>query len=249
MRNVLSLVLVLSLASCDDSGSDTQAETGSSDLRCDEPSELSCIDEMILRLGMHGDKVSEGAVSTTSSGDHFVSSVDATAGGFGQSDSNPWIYLRFTDGGLEKLEIDDETALEDMTWHIAAKRFLLRLNGGSSGPSCVGAAPFLERTFEELTEVPDGLRFHEDDFLLEDCTIINDSSGLPDSPQVALSAWWSYPGCVATSGVPFLIQLEDGRVIRFVVDSYYTSDQQVCNDTGSPGSGGANFSWRWSFVQ
>jgi len=217
-------------------------------LRCEDPRELTCEDDLILKLGLHGDKVSEGAVTTTEQGGVFVTTVDATAGGFGQSQNNPWVYVRFTEQGAERVDIDDETALVDMTWHIAAKRFLLRLNGGSSGPSCIGAAPFLERSFEDLTQVPDGLRFQVDDFLTEDCEIINDSSGLPDSPQVALSPWWSYPGCVATSDVPFLIELEDGRVIRFVVDAYYGRDQQVCNEQSEPGSLGANYTWRWSFV-
>jgi hypothetical protein len=136
-----------------------------------------------------------------------------------------------------------------MDWHIAAKRFILRLNGGSSGPSCVAAAPFLEKTYDELATVPDGVRYVEDDFMQADCTLINDSSGLESSPQVALSPWWEYPGCVKTTGVPFLIRLDDGRQLRFEVESYYKSEQQVCNDTGSPGVGGANYTWKWSFVE
>jgi hypothetical protein len=243
MRNLPVLLLLLGCAEDPVAEPEPQPEP-----LCEEPRALTCVDDLVLKLGLHGDKVSEGLVSNAPAGDYTVTTVDATAGGFGQSQDNPWIYVRFTDEGAVRVDIDDETALTDMTWHIAAKRFLVRLNGGSSGPSCVGAVPFLERSFEDLTSVPEGLRFQQDDFLTEDCTIINDSSGLPDSPQVALSAWWSYPGCVATSDVPFLIQLEDGRVIRFAVDSYYAQGQDVCNDSGSPGSGGGNFTWRWSFV-
>ncbi|TVQ93381.1 MAG: hypothetical protein EA397_04490 [Deltaproteobacteria bacterium] len=246
MRNLIPLLLIVSACANADGSSD--ALTGAGELRCEEPADLTCLDELILRLGMHGDRVSEGVVTSVDHGDYFESTVDARAGGFGQSDNNPWLYVRFTEQGLEKVEIDDETALEDMTWHLAAKRFILRLNGGTSGPSCVGAAPVLERDFEDLTQVPDGVRFFQDDFMLEDCTIINDSSGLPDSPQVALSAWWSYPGCVATSGVPFLIQLEDGRTVRLVVDRYYAQGQETCNVHNNPGRDGALLGWRWSFL-
>lgn len=246
MRN-LTLVVAL-VTGCAGSVDPDDTDTDVTTLRCEEPRELTCQDELVQRLGLHGDKVSEGEVTTEDRGNYFVTTVDATAGGFGQSADNPWVYVRFTDSGAERLDIDDETALTDMRWHIAAKRFLLRLNGGSSGPSCVGAVPFLERSFEELTEVPDGLSPRQDDFLLEDCTIVNDSSGLPDSPQLALSPWWSYPGCVATSEVPFLLELEDGRYIRLVVDAYYGQDQDVCNTQSEPGSMGANFTWRWSFV-
>jgi hypothetical protein len=248
MRNAL-LFLPLLVACSGDGTTETDPSEGGPDPVCTEPTEVGCVDDLILDLGLHGDKVSEGELTNEPDGDSFITRVDATAGGFGASAENPWIYVRFTEDGAERVDIDDETALESMDWHIAAKRFLLRLNGGSSGPSCVGAAPFLEREYESLTEVPEGTRFVQDDFMSADCTVINDSSGLPNSPQVALSPWWSYPGCVATTGVPFLLQLDDGRVVRFVVESYYATNQDVCNEQGSPGTGSANYTWRWAFVE
>jgi len=246
---VPALVATLAaMAACTGSDTDPTGDTDASTAVCTEPKEVSCEDDLILTLGMQ-DFVSTGAVGTTQDGGDFLTTIDATAGGFGQSDSNPWVYVRFTANGAEKVEIDDETALGDMSWHLAAKRFILRLNGGSSGPSCVGAAPFLEREYSDLTEVPAGTRFVEDDYYTEDCTIVNDSSGLPNSPQVAMGAWWEYPGCVQTTGVPFLVQLDSGEVIRVRVESYYATDQDVCNNTGTGGSGGGNLTLRWSFVE
>ena len=109
--------------------------------------------------------------------------------------------------GMEKIEIDDETALESMDWDMALKRFMICLNGGSSGGSCVGSASLLEGDYASLSEIPDGLIYVQDDFYTAspDCTIINDSSGLPDSPQLALAPWWSYEECVKTTGIPNLI--------------------------------------------
>ncbi|MEQ1505902.1 MAG: HmuY family protein [Myxococcota bacterium] len=214
---------------------------------CEEPAEVACLDEMISDLSFQ-DTVVDAEVSDTIDGADFVTFVDATAGGFGNETSSPWTYLRFTEDGAQKVEIDDEAAMESMEWHLAARRFILRLNGGSSGPSCVGAAPFLEKSYDELTEIPDDVTFAQDDYYTSDCTLINDSSGLEGSPQVALGAWWEYPGCVATTDVPFLVQLEDGHVIKLRVEQYYT-DQQGCNDNNVPSGESANFLIRWTFLR
>lgn len=215
---------------------------------CEDPVDVECVDQLILDLSLHGDKVSDGMVSTQPDGDDFVSVIDASAGGFMDAVNNPWVYVKFTPSGLEKVEIDDETALESMDWDMSLRRFILRLNGGSSGPSCVGAATFIEETYGSLNAVPEGLSFAPDDFYTSDCTLINDSSGLPDNPQVSLGAWWTYPGCVATSMYPHLIQLADGSVVKMVVEAYYGSDQQNCNDNETPGTDSANFTIRWRYL-
>ena len=214
-----------------------------------EPEDVECVDDIILDLSLHDDKVADVEVSTAVDGDDFVSVVDATAGGYGQSANNPFVYLRFDDDGLTHVEIDDETALESQEWHIAARRFIIRLNGGSSGPSCVGARTFSEMDYADLTEVPAGTTYNVDDYYTGDCTIINDSSGLPGSPQVVLGPWWSYTDCVSTTGTPALIELEDGRVVRFVVEAYYETGQDGCNSGQGGGTNSGTFTWRWGFVE
>ncbi|MDG1479879.1 MAG: HmuY family protein [Myxococcota bacterium] len=216
---------------------------------CEEASEVTCVDDLILDLSLHNDAVSAGSVRTTVSGSDFLTDIDATAGGYSNATQNPWVYLRFTDDGAEKVELDDEAALESMDWDLAARRFIIRLNGGSSGPSCVGAATILESSYDALTAIPEGLSYGTDDYYTPDCTLINDSSGLPDSPQVVLGSWWTYPGCVATSGYPHLIQTADGRVLKMVVEAYYATGQETCNDAGIPGEGSANLSIRWTWMQ
>lgn len=234
--------------------SETETETATEIIEeevepvCEEPSEPACVDQLILDLSLHDDKISDGAVDTTTDGDDFVTTIDASAGGFGQSASNPWVYIKFTEAGAEKVEIDDESALESMDWDMSLRRFIVRLNGGSSGPSCVGAATFLESTYDDLNDVPEGVPFVQDGYYTADCTLINDSSGLPDNPQVALGAWWEYPGCVATSLHPHLIQLADGSIIKLVVESYYESNQEDCNDNSVPGTGSGKFTLRWKFL-
>lgn len=219
---------------------------------CDQPTPPECVDEMFLDLSLHDDLVSDGEVTTTRDGNDFVTTVDATAGGFGQADRHPWVYVRFGQDGAERVDIDDETALESMEWDMALRRFIVRLNGGDSGPSCVGAASFLERRYGDLTEVPEGLEWRVDDYYTDDCTMVNDSSGLPGSPQVVLAPWWRYAGCVATTGVPHLVRLASGQVIKLVVERYYDDpgDQAACNDAAAapPGAVSAVFALRWRFL-
>lgn len=217
---------------------------------CEEPAALSCEDALISDLALHDDLVATGAaVTTTVDGDDFKTEIDATAGGFGQEANNPWVYVRFTESGAERVDIDDETALESMEWHLAARRFVLRLNGGVSGPSCVGAVAFPDTTYGELSEIPDGLRWVYDDYYTPGCDLINDSSGLEGSPQVALGPWWEYPGCIATTRTPFLVQLDDGHILKLKVDRYYDEGQSDCNNSSSPGSGSANLDLTWSFLR
>lgn len=242
------LVLALFCTACGTDGdSESDALLGPEPV-CDTPRDLTCTDTLVTSLGLQDDKVSEGAVTTQVEGADFVSAIDATAGGLQGAATNPWVYVRFTPTGLEKLDLTDEQALTSMDWHLAAKRFILRLNGGSSGPACVGAAPLLEGDYTALAAAPAGLTFGQDAFLTDDCTLINDSSGLPGSPQVVLSPWWSYPGCVATTGVPFVVQTPSGDLLKLRVESYYASGQDTCNDAGTPGSGSGNFTVRWAWL-
>jgi hypothetical protein len=215
---------------------------------CEVPQDISCEDSLYLDLSLQDDSVSEGGVVTIEDGNDFLTTVDATAGGYSSAISSPWVYIKFTDTGTEKVEINDEEALASMEWDLSFRRFIIRVNGGTSGPSCVGAVSFLESSYDILTEVPEGLNFISDSFYSSDCTLINDSNGLPNSPQTTLGAWWEYPGCVKTTLYPHLIQLADGRIIKMVVEQYYAEGQDTCNTSGSPGSDGANISFRWTFM-
>ncbi|MEC9464182.1 MAG: HmuY family protein [Myxococcota bacterium] len=243
------VVLVLALTACGTETTEDLGDEGTTsepEIVCSELTAISCEDSLVQDLSLQ-ESVSVGEVTNERLGAEFVSGVDATAGGFQQAASNPWLYVRFTDAGLEKVEISDEDSLESMEWHLAAHRFKIRLNGGSSGPSCIGAAAMLEETYDGLTEVPVGLEYYLDDYYTPDCSMIEDTFGM-GSPQLYMSGWWEYPGCVATTGTPYFIQLEDGRVVKLVVEAYYESGQENCNANGSTGSGSANLQWRWRFM-
>lgn len=244
---MLTLLLLVACPPIDDKDTDTTGDAP--DAVCTEPVEPECVDEMILDLSLHGDATSDGAVTTIADGDDFVTTVDATAGGYQQASQNPWVYVRFAADGASRVDIDDETALEDMSWHLSLRRFIVRINSGDSGPSCVGAAALLGYAYADVAEVPDGVSYRPDEYYTDDCTLINDSSGLEGSPQAAMGAWWEYPGCVATTGTPFLIQLDDGSVLKLVVESYYADDGQAeCNENGMTSAESAIYTLRWRWM-
>lgn len=232
----------------DDSGSGN-ADTGLPDREavCSEATEVACEDQMVQELSLHDDKVNKGEVSTTTDGADFVTLVDATSGGSSGATKNAWVYVQFTQAGAEKLEIDDESALADMGWHLALRRYVLRLNGGDGGPSCVGVAELARKDYAEVTEDDvDGAEFELEDFYSGTCQLDTDQIG---TPLTAMSGWYDYKTCVATTDAPFLLQLEDGHVIKLVVESYYADEGQAeCNADGGTGAESGWITLRWSYL-
>ncbi|MEM7156774.1 MAG: HmuY family protein [Myxococcota bacterium] len=231
----------------DETAAATEEEDGGTDEETGEPGG-DCTDQMIQDLGLVEGQTSAGVVGNTADGDGFASTVDATAGGITMAPQNPWLYLRFTAEGLEKVDVDDLQALESADWDIAAKRFGIRLNGGVSGPSTVSAAALEGTAYEDVTELPEGTELRTESFYDAECNLIDDGSG-QGSPGYELTPWWGYNGCVNTTGTPFVLELADGSHVKLVVDAYYMTGQQECNETGSMGMGSANFAWRWAYLQ
>ncbi len=235
---------------------DTTGETGDSDTTgdalCPELTDLPCEDDIVADLLTEDDEISEGTATTTTDGDDFVTIVDASAGGMNQAANNPWVYVRFDADGASKVEIGDEDSLESADWHIAMRRYFVRLNGGDGGPSCVGAAKMAAYDYAELSELPSGVEFELEDFYDDECEQRMDVYGM--SAEYALYGWWDYDmdvGCVVTTMVPFLIQLEDGSVIKLAIETYYGQGQEECN-AGQGGMGSfddsGTLTLRWAFL-
>ncbi len=228
----------------DETGDSTPTDEG----LCPDLVEPPCVDDMIMDLSLH-DEVSDGSVLTTTDGDDFVTTVDAEAGGMNQASNNPWVYIRFDDEGATRVDISDEDALESAQWHMSMRRYLTRLNGGDGGPSCVGVDKMTGQDYASISELPTGVEYELEDFYPDGCgDYLQDNSGL-GGPAVALDGWWSYTDCVATTLLPFLVQLEDGRVIKLVMEEYYGSGQATCNAGGGAGSDSANLKLRWRFLE
>ena len=56
-------------------------------------------------------------------------------------------------------------------------------------------------------------------------------------------------GVETWQGTPFLIQVADGRVLKMVVEEYYSNgEQEVCNETGAMGDHSGYFKIRWAWL-
>lgn len=263
MRLILGLTLTLFAFGCDDGAmvvddAGTTPETdaglppgdsGAPPVDSGAAREVACVDESISQL-MLFDDVSSGAITEESAeSGTFVHHVDATAGGRAPTES--YVYARFTDAGLEKVEIDDESAFESNDWHIALRRFVIRVNGGVSGPGAVTAARTAPDTaFETLDAVPDGLMYREEAYFTDTCEYVSDGSGI-GSPATALASFWTYAGCVAMTGNVYVVALPSGRHVKLQVLSYYSPDvQTTCDESStiSSPSGAGNLRIQWAFL-
>ncbi len=223
---------------------------------CTEPTTPPCRDETLASIDVNPTAVGAGDITNTArDAGGFDSYIDATAGGFGGTGA--YVYARFTEDGLEKVELTDDDSFGSMDWDIGFRRFVIRLNGGDSGPSCVGAANIgLSTPFDAVDAVPDGAEFETDDFMSGSCELIPDGSGLPTAPGVKLQNFWSYTNenCLGMTGNTYLVQLADARVVKLVVTQYYDppAAQQACEDGefgdfDDPESGNIHL-W-WAFLE
>lgn len=260
-HKLLGLLLAATVAACGSDpqgtpdaggGGDAGVDAGSGpEVVCTEPTAVPCEDQLYQQLDLKT-KVAEGGVTSAETDGVWVSEIDATAGGaFSVTDA--FTYLAFTDQGLEQLEIDDDTALTSMDWDIAFRRFIIRLNGGDSGPSCV-AGVRLPGTpdFASVTAPPDGASWYLDDYFTASCGFVDDGSGLPSAPATVLGGYYAYTGCLTMTGNVYVVRLADGRYVKLTVEGYYSpmSAQTYCdeNDAMATGATSAVFTVRWAFL-
>lgn len=216
---------------------------------CTEPTEVPCDISADLAFA---DAVSEGTVLTEVVDNDWVQTVDARAGGIINAPENPWLYVRFGDNGMEKVELTDLAANTSMDWDIAYHRFNMRLNGGSSGPSCVqggpatGAYDDVDLAGAEATSVATEA-FYDGSCVFQDED--PEEEGAPEGiPTLVLQDWWEYPDCVATTGIPMVVQLASGRLLKYEVLAYYGDGQDDCNDDGTPGTDAALLTVKWTYL-
>lgn len=252
---VLAVGLALAAAACGDDETDDGAggTGGGTAAVCEEPTAVACEDAMIQEMALQADPA-PGAIVNEADGAGFVSRIDATAGGAFANPPHAYVYGRFTATGLEKVELDDEAALASMDWDIAFRRYVIRVNSGDSGPSCVAAARLPNGTAYETATAPDAGAYRVDDFYTDDCSFVPDGSGLPSSPATVLAGYYSYAGCLQMSGNVYVVRLADGRTVKLTVTGYYAPEekQQYCEENGTnppDPSGSATFSVRWAFLE
>lgn len=233
---------------------DGGTDAGATPMICD-PVAPTCVDQQIAMLDLFS-TVSTRTIAEEGTGAVHVSHVDAMAGGVSPTES--YVYARFTDAGLVRVDVSDEASFDSQEWDIAFRRFVIRLNSGVGGPSCVQGARLPNDpatggppTFESVTSVPTGLTFHPEAYMTPSCDYVPDGSGLM-SPSMVLSSFWNYTSCVAMSHNVYIVALANGRHVKLEVLSYYNpADQDACDSTGAmpttTGSSG-NLRVQWSFL-
>ena len=248
-----TFLLVVPIAvACGGSSSTGQPDMVVSAQRCTMPGAPTCTDNQIQDLTLQkAPSPDTRSIVSTADGMGFTSAIDASAGGINATES--YVYAKFTATGLTKVAIGDEAAFASMDWDIAFRRFIIRLNSGVSGPSCVdGARTAAGTAYNTLAAEPTGLEFRTEAYYTSSCDLVPDGSGL-GSPGTALQSFWRYPGCVQMTDNVFVVRLADGRRVKLVVTHYYeqsvqdycdANDKILATDSGKA----AQVGLRWAFL-
>lgn len=255
----LALIAVaLTLPACAGAEGEGEGE-GEGEPACTEPTDVPCRDQSFQQLRM-SDDLNAREITDTDAGDWHEVYVDSTTGGLNGPDG--YIYGKFTDDGFEKVAILDDASYDSMDWDMSFRRYVIRLNSGTGGPSCVTGAA-LGGTFEAATEPPPEDELLAEAYFIEadGCRFEADGSGLDSAPGTVLQNFWEYSpqNCLQMTGNVYAIQLADGRFVKVEILAYYQSNsgdplaaQALCNDEGSPGAqgtyAGAHIRFRWSFL-
>ncbi len=208
---------------------------------------VPCTDNSIQDLSLFK-TVNSALIENTPDGKGFASHVDASGGGM--SPTKSFVYARFTDGGLVNAQLADEAAFTSTDWDIAFRRYVIRLNSGVSGPSCVDGTK-VATDFDALTAPPNGASYDAEAYYDMSCTFVSDTSGL-NAPGTIFADYWSYTGCLQMTGKTYVVQTGAGRHVKVKVIAYYDppSAQMMCDQSGSlPGAfTPAQVHLRWSFL-
>jgi hypothetical protein len=248
-RPLAALLIALGTTVGCDGQDDPPPTPVASEARCQMPRPVACTDEATAALRLHQEANPNPVISAALGGGVFESRLDASGGGIAPTQS--FLYVRFTPDGLQKVALGDEEAFASMEWDLAFRRYIIRSNGGASGPSCAEAA-LSDRPFESLTAVPASLGYESDKFLAPPtCALTPDGSPL-GGPLTAIYDYYSYEACLAMTGRAFVLRLGDGRNVALEILGYYPDAVQTfCNENnrlpGGP-SGAGQFRLRWKFL-
>jgi hypothetical protein len=250
--SLTTLLIALSACNTEDTSSPSDAGTDKAPAKKADAGPLrqvSCIEDSIAKLMLFDTPSTAEIREEAKEGNAFHTFVDSTGGGLAPTTS--FVYGKFTDKGLTRVDISDEDAFESRDWDLAIRRYVFRLNSGVSGPGDVTAARTAPKTdFTALKSVPDDLEFRTEEYFTESCDYVSDSSGI-GAPGSALASFWSYSSCVAMTGNVYVLKLRDDRHIKLeVLDYYAPAKQKICNETGKvpmPSEAG-NVRIRWAFI-
>ncbi len=232
MRRALLLLVAIPTACGGDGGSGGADAAPAADAvsDCSDPTAL-------LPPGWTPIATVSGGEVTSTQGGAITTIVDASAGGFGGSASEPFVYLDLQGGQATKVSIDDEESYRAASWDLGLKRYVIRANGGDSGPGGVEVAVVEAASINDVNSAPPSAAFATDDFVDEACRLRADDLG---APVTTFSEWYNLSGMGVLSPLNkvYVVRLRDDSLIKLEIDSYYA-------DATNPGKSGL-FRLVWS---
>jgi hypothetical protein len=164
------------------------------------------------------DAVSAGTVRSTPAGDRTTTSIDASAGGFGASANEPYVYIAFDGANADKVAITDVQSYADGGWDLALKRHVIRANGGDSGPGGVRVARVSAASLDAVTAAPGIDQFATDDWATDACVFVPDQIA---APLTAIGSWFSAAaGELTPQPFVYVVDLGGGTLLKLRVVTY-----------------------------
>ncbi len=252
MKKVLSLWFCLVLLACGDTDENTIGEADNNSTQSCSRSDANLCDPELITLLPLNDAVTSVQASAVASGEQKSITIDASAGGISAYPQQPWVYFNLSRG--EIVYISDYEALASTDWDIALRRYVIRLNGGVSGPGCAALASVTGQTFDGLNKVPDNLNWQTDTYIKNwpsSCgSLETDIAGFgqPNAPMI--NTVWEFGQTLCSCSVcptntPMIINTALGARAKLEVAGYYPGqDSNINSCSGSS----ANITLRWQML-
>ena len=185
------------------------------------PSESPCRSALRQSLGLV-DEASTASVATLSGEtEERRIYVDASAGGINGQDKFPWVYVDLATGSASRLT--DLEALESSSWDLAFKRYLVRTNGGDSGPGGGGALR-VTLAWDDVDQTTLGdVSLPREDWFDDECNLEVDENG---ELITTFSGWSQYNEAthvLAPAPVVFITSGADGSLYKVMIEDYYAT--------------------------
>tara|TARA_B100000959_G_scaffold268241_1_gene312713 strand:- start:17 stop:748 length:732 start_codon:yes stop_codon:yes gene_type:complete len=211
-----------------------------------------CDPEIISYLPLNNAVTAVEAHAQTTNGVTSMS-IDASAGGIYGYPEQPWIYVNLSRG--EIVYLSDYEALASTDWDIALRRYVIRLNGGVSGPGCAAIAALHGESFENISTTPDNLNWQTDTYIENwptSCgSLETDIAGFgqPNAPMINIAWDFGQETCacsVCPTRTPTIVNTANGAQAKLEISGYY--EGQDANINACQNVPSANITLRWQML-
>lgn len=180
------------------------------------------------------DKVSSGTVKVIddTAGVKTIF-VDGTAGGISGGKTNPWVYVKLSDG--TRVDVTDKQAFDSSDWDLAFKRPIIHTNSGDAGPG-KGGAKLVSKVFDDVTAA-DATGLKVETWFDADCGPLVDATG---SIKTTFDGWYAYDSATMKvtpkDSTTAIVRAANGDLYKLSIVTYYGTISG-----GTTGVAGANY--------